>query len=281
MISCRSTGSTIEVEFKRAVLDAGCSTPKLWPRPIFCPTPKQPGQGQSETEPREIQMAENTIKSEKITKPIQLLGAWLAGLLSIDSAFLIAAANLPAHSWESSALVVAAVANVPIFLIAVFVLQTKFRPELQEDAFYSTYLSQKTNEKIVITKEDQRIIRLQEQLLEFEKKVGSALQPAQIGQNALDGLIFGVNRNLADLDDISAKLATRGVVSYKLFGTKELPTQRTVAISQHLPLHVANATIQLAKDLGFSRYSLFDNRAEEAEEDVLIGAYGDADRIIA
>ena len=40
-------------------------------------------------------MDKQKITPEKITKPIQLLGAWLAGLLAIDSSFLFAAANMP------------------------------------------------------------------------------------------------------------------------------------------------------------------------------------------
>lgn len=36
-------------------------------------------------------MDSSKITPERITKPIQLLGAWLVGLLSVDSAFLVAA----------------------------------------------------------------------------------------------------------------------------------------------------------------------------------------------
>jgi hypothetical protein len=36
-------------------------------------------------------MEKSNISPEKITKPIQLLGAWLVGLLAVDTAFLIAA----------------------------------------------------------------------------------------------------------------------------------------------------------------------------------------------
>ena len=90
----------------------------------------------------------HSIKPERITTPIQLLGAWLVGLLSIDSCFLFAVANMDQGSWESVALTIAAIVNVPLFIGAVFLLQTKFRPELQEDSYYSSYLSQKTNEVI-------------------------------------------------------------------------------------------------------------------------------------
>lgn len=37
-------------------------------------------------------------------------------------------------------LVIASVVNVPLFLICIFLLQTKFRPQMQEDLYYSKYL---------------------------------------------------------------------------------------------------------------------------------------------
>lgn len=96
-------------------------------------------------------MTEVSVKPERITKPIQLLGAWLAGLLAIDSCFLVAAIRMPNASWHASALVIAAIGNVPLFLAAVFLLQTRFRPELQEDSYYATYLSSKTNELVRVS----------------------------------------------------------------------------------------------------------------------------------
>lgn len=93
-------------------------------------------------------MSENQIKPEKITKPIQLLGAWLVGLFSINSCYLVGAANFDVNSWQSEALVLAAIINVPIFLGSVFLLQTKFRPELQEDSYYSSYLNKKLTSQL-------------------------------------------------------------------------------------------------------------------------------------
>ena len=82
-------------------------------------------------------------EAQKVTKPIQLLAAWLVGLMAIDGMFLGAASRIT--GWEQSVLVIAAVFNVPLFLGAIFLLQTKFRPELQEDSYYATYLNSKTN----------------------------------------------------------------------------------------------------------------------------------------
>jgi len=85
-------------------------------------------------------MTQPQLHPERITKPIQLLAAWLAGLVLVDGAFLTAAAYIKAPAWAAALLVVAAVANVPIFIAALFLLQTRYRPEMQEDSFYSRYL---------------------------------------------------------------------------------------------------------------------------------------------
>ena len=102
-------------------------------------------------------MSESKLQPATITKPMQLLAAWLVGLLAIDSCFLLAASRHPSGSMEAMALTWAAIANVPVFLGALFLLQTRFRPELQEDLYYSTYISQKTNQAISVSTGDQRV----------------------------------------------------------------------------------------------------------------------------
>lgn len=84
---------------------------------------------------------EQQISPEKVTKPIQLLAAWLSGLIIVDSLFLAAARLLTAPAWIPVLLTIAAVGNVPLFLVCIFLLQTRFRPEMQEDAYYAQYLA--------------------------------------------------------------------------------------------------------------------------------------------
>ena len=90
-------------------------------------------------------MSTNNLRPEKVTKPIQLLAAWLLGLVLINSSFLVAASSIKSPDWGAGALIIATIANVPIFLISLFLLQTKFRPEMQEDTYYSEYLQRKFN----------------------------------------------------------------------------------------------------------------------------------------
>lgn len=73
---------------------------------------------------------------------MQLLAAWLTGLIIVAGSFLTAAAKVESPSWAPGALVIAAIVNVPLFLVCLFLLQTKFRAEMQEDAYYSKYLEQ-------------------------------------------------------------------------------------------------------------------------------------------
>lgn len=92
-------------------------------------------------------MSEHRITPEKVTRPIQLLAAWLTGLIIIDGSFLVAASQIAKPEWSAGVLVIASVINVPLFLISIFVLQTKFRPEMQEDVYYSKYLEQQYSGK--------------------------------------------------------------------------------------------------------------------------------------
>lgn len=80
------------------------------------------------------------IEPHRITKPIQLLGAWLVGLVIVNGSFLGTAIAIDTPVWLRSTLVIAAVVNVPVFLVCIFLLQTRFRPEMQEDSYYHEYL---------------------------------------------------------------------------------------------------------------------------------------------
>lgn len=87
-------------------------------------------------------MTEPQIQPHRITKPIQLLAVWMLGLTILVGSFLTGAQLLKSPSWLSPFLTVSAVALVPLFLGLLFLLQTKFRPQLQEDAYYSEWLAQ-------------------------------------------------------------------------------------------------------------------------------------------
>ena len=221
-------------------------------------------------------MNEENIKPDKITKPIQLLAAWLVGLVALDSCFLIAAAKLGTETWQSGILVIAATLNVPIFLAAVFLLQTKFRPELQEDSYYSSYLSNKTNEVIKI-KHDETITHNVHTVSDCTER-----QPRTLDEDGylLKNLVIGINRHLQDKDKIKEKLFHLGVTRGTLFGSDKQPNGRNISISQYLPENTVGEIIKIGKELNFDSYNFYDNHEEDSEEDVLLGSYGQATYLI-
>jgi hypothetical protein len=217
-------------------------------------------------------MESHKIKPEKITKPIQLLGAWLVGLLAIDASFLFAASNLGAASWQSGALTIAAIVNVPIFIGALFMLQTKFRPELQEDSYYSTYLNNRTNELVKIPKKEILLEELERKIELLEKRQLPHLFPAEI--SSLAKLSYGVNCHLENQVDIESAIFDLGVNLVREFGVDtDAPEDIKVAIGSNLPIELKNEVLGFAKKLGIEYYTTIEPW-EDIEEDVLFGAYG-------
>mgnify|MGYP001583046769 CR=1 FL=1 len=85
-------------------------------------------------------MTEPKIEPHRITKPIQMLAVWFVALVLVDGAFLTAAGLITTPDWVAPMLAIAAVVFVPLFLIAAFIMQTRFRTHLQEDSYYSKWL---------------------------------------------------------------------------------------------------------------------------------------------
>lgn len=108
------------------------------------------------------------LEAHKVTTPIQLLALWLVGLVAVSGSFLAAAANLTSPLWAKGALVLAAIVNVPLFLSFLFALQTRFRPQMQEDAYYAKYLeaNMATSER----RDDFRPFDISEELREDQLK---------------------------------------------------------------------------------------------------------------
>lgn len=219
-------------------------------------------------------MEKSHIAPNKITKPMQLLGAWLVGLLTIDSMFLITATNMNASSWQSAALTIAAIVNVPIFIGALFLLQTKFRPELQEDSFYSTYLNNRTNEPIKIPRNEALIFELDKRLETIERHFSSE---TKVNENAstLTSLTYGVNVHLENKKQVLSALNRHDILGVREFGQGSNPPEiLKVAITESITKSGLNEILRLAQSLGFTHYG-FIEYFEEIDEDVLFGAYGE------
>lgn len=87
-----------------------------------------------------------SIHPERITKPFQVLAAWLGTLVMVNGSFLYTATVIQSK-WLPHVLVIAAVINVWVFLWTMYNMQTKYRPEMQGDEYYSNYLKLQKDKK--------------------------------------------------------------------------------------------------------------------------------------
>ena len=85
-------------------------------------------------------MEDHKIEPHKITKPIQLMAVWFVALILIDSELLTAATFIKEPKCIPFILVISAIVAIPLFLIGIFLMQTVFRKELQDDPYYSKWL---------------------------------------------------------------------------------------------------------------------------------------------
>jgi len=85
-------------------------------------------------------MSEQKIEPDKITKPIQLMAVWFVALILIDSELFTAATLIKEPNWLPPFLVISANCFILIFIGGIFLMQTVFRKELQDDPYYSKWL---------------------------------------------------------------------------------------------------------------------------------------------
>ncbi len=235
----------------------------------------------------EMIKTEQKIIPEKVTKPIQLLAAWLIGLIVVNGIFLTAASLMDANGWERAALVIASIINVPLFLASMFLLQTKFRPELQEDLFYSQYLDKKTNKIVTIAKEEKidiELTNIKSQIATIVKSLETAHNSQSSVQNPKTNMIgfrykIGVNDYLDNYKEIRTVLKKEGIRIREIFGSpnsKTKPSQKTLSFSSKVAFVDKSKIILLVSKLGFEGYGYLDEWEEDLPEslDILIGSYG-------
>ena len=227
------------------------------------------------------------IHPHKVTKPIQLLAAWLVGLVATNTLFLGSAAVLGPNGWERSGLVIAAMANVPLFLAALFLLQTRFRAELQEDSYYADYLSKKTDSRVKVDKgqvPDERIGILEARILELQHTHLTSSKPDSEIQSGLDWSNWRIALNISHprYSEIREALRLAKVPLAEIFGNPKKPPSRwLIALSIHLPIDHKVALLRLLLPFGFTGFQLWEpiHEAEE-NEDVYIGSYGEEYAIV-
>lgn len=231
-------------------------------------------------------MTRQKIEAHRVTKPIQLLAAWLIGLVLVDGIFLGAAMSL-GDAWERSLLVIAAVLNVPGFLLAIFLLQTKFRPELQEDAFYYEYISKKTSSTLEISKVDLLEKTISELQIEIERRSDTdnnaerLLAAPGAGWNIWK---VALNAQLPFFDGLKAELNQAGIPVFAIFGKNASAPLKdyNVSISHEID---TNHVLMLLKIIAKFPVTSFDFwypiREAEENEDVYIGSFGSEENAVA
>jgi hypothetical protein len=245
---------------------------------------------------------EQQIDPHKVTKPIQLLAAWLLGLVLVDSSFLSAAYVLKEPTWASSFLVIAAVLNVPLFLGSLFLLQTKFRPEMQEDVYYSKYLEiQRTTGKPEGVATDIQLLRanfvetnvrtlsvveqIQTQIMQLAKSAptfgivstNSKLLAAKV-ENEWGPYRIDVNDLLPQYKAIRANLKKAGLQVADIFGSSSSvplpPDHYVVTFGHDLDMSLVKEVLRTVSSTGPGFLSVTGEKELMHANRVYIGAYG-------
>lgn len=227
------------------------------------------------------------IEPQKVTKPIQLLAAWLVGLIVVDGSFLMAATSMQPASWERAILIVASVINVPLFLAAIFLLQTKFRPELQEDLFYSKYLDKKTNRIVTVSRDEKlemelssirnKVISLSEVAVPAVASGGASPNKPVVQQRLGYQWKVAINDYLDNFEEIRKLLKDKSIPVSDIFGseyTSGKPKHKVLTLSRQVDFESKVTILLLASKAKIESYTYFDPQDEGIKEDILIGSYG-------
>lgn len=265
-----------------------------------------------------VMSADHKIEPHRVTKPIQLLAAWLVGLILVDAGFLAAALKITEPGWAAGWLVLAAIVNVPLFLLAIFLLQTRFRPEMQEDTYYAKYLETKTGLsnpeptatavdtlRHEISEANQTILRLVEdvrqlaaitsglakqdpsrsadgtssELMRIHERVESLRSEVEGDSTALrwSNKKISVNKTLDIFPTIVRLLSQHGIPVHETFGTEGYTPHRfVVALGDGFSLTEIGELVSALRPLGdgLVMYADDDDRPNQYDNNVLIGAYG-------
>ena len=181
-------------------------------------------------------MNQTTIQPGQVTRPFQLLAAWLAGLILTNGSFLGAAAVID-HPLEASGwLVWAAIANVPIFLACLFLLLTKFRAEMQEDQYYTKYIEMR------FSRETQQIEKVEVSAISSTSEITDSVPPSRklrrnrppvISRESIrseNQTAILINDLLPKYGQIRSWLEAKGYVIERTFGsTSKDPTYQKIS----------------------------------------------------
>lgn len=88
-------------------------------------------------------MNNHNINPEKVTTPIQLLAVWFIALLLLTSSFFATAKLIENPQWVAPLLIISGIVLVFVSIILIFLMQTRFRPEMLSGSEYLQYIDRK------------------------------------------------------------------------------------------------------------------------------------------
>lgn len=226
-------------------------------------------------------MTNQKIEPSKVTKPIQLVAAWLVGLVLVNGAFLTAASGIDEPVWLKATLIIAAIVNVPIFLGAIFLLQTKFRPQLQEDSYYSQYLDKSSNEIVTVSKDEQLLSTLSEVKAEI---ITLNQQPRTEPVTSLENKAveswphwkIALCDYLPDFTEIKNELRELNIPIAKIFGsvsTKNIPEYNHFSFNKEVDFKSKLKILRMLSKYRFDGYS-YSPTSKVNPEEIYIGGFG-------
>jgi ABC-type multidrug transport system fused ATPase/permease subunit len=250
-------------------------------------------------------MEQNNIQPEKITKPIQLLAAWLLGLILLVTALIAGAGTIRTPTWISGFFAISAVAIIPLFLLLIFLLQTKYRVEMQEDTYYAKYLDKNTLTFEYVDK-DKNIEKniLNEEVLKMSNETRSQLDEikkiiGEVGQKTIrekkietiieqsDNILeelknitkysavdLKINKSLPQYAAIVEVIKNMGFSKFLEFGTNSVPSKFVIAIGKKVSIEIAKQIILGLIPLGANAVKLTKPIPNESlDSTVYIGSY--------
>jgi hypothetical protein len=214
-------------------------------------------------------MDDRSINPGRVTKPIQLLAAWLAGLTFINGSFLGAATQISRPEWAAGLLVIAAVINVPVFLVCLFLLQTKFRPEMQEDAYYARYLERRYSPETEKTEVVEiRVAKEIDQSVE-PRLERSSLKP-RLDFKDRDRIV-ALNSLLPNYLGIQDELQEKGIMIDEVFGKngQETPSFFLLTIRTDADFELFRKILPVASKHGLQAISV----SNDSKMQIYLGSY--------
>jgi hypothetical protein len=193
---------------------------------------------------------------------------------------LVTATQLSEPEWIRVTLVIASIINVPMFLFCLFLLQTKFRPEMQEDTYYSKYLESKTaNTERIINPESFASLREDIGNLKntISEKVSDVISQTEIKKAKWSSVTVSVNKALGNFSDIVKFLSAYNVPVHETFGGgASKPDVFSVALGSGFDVNQIKDIVNALSGISDGWISYADNEGTEDEyyKKVLIGAYG-------